>query len=63
MLELKGTFPEDAVALGIEPHVVELQDGLSATVEEAMPRLLGEILAQLRTWGHEVPHPAGSACA
>lgn len=53
--ELKGTFPEEAVALGVEPEVVELHDGLSASVEGALPRLLEEVWAQLRSWGHQVP--------
>lgn len=63
VLELKGSFPEEAVALGIEPDVVELQDGLSPTVEKAMPELLDEILAQLRAWGHAVPDSVVSARA
>lgn len=59
--ELKGTFPPMAVALGVEPEVVELQDGLSPAVEAALPRLLDQALAQLRAWGHEVPSPGWEA--
>lgn len=53
--ELRGTFPAKAVALGIQPDVVELQDGLSPTVSAAIPELLDGVMAQLRAWGHPVP--------
>ena len=52
--ELKGTFPEEAVALGVEPAVVELQEGLSPEVEGALPLLIHQALEQLRAWGHDV---------
>jgi len=55
--ELKGTFPSAAVALGVEPQVVELQDGLSPAVEAALPRLLSAAVEQLRAWGHPVAEP------
>lgn len=57
LAELKGTFPRLAVALGVEPGVVELQDGLSPEVERALPGLLEAAVAQLRAWGHEVGEP------
>lgn len=53
--ELRGTFPDQAVALGLEPAVVELRDGLSDTIEAAVPALLAAILTQLAEWGHETP--------
>lgn len=52
--ELKGTFPLAAVALGVEPDVVEMQDGLSAAVEGALPELMAAVVAQLASWGHAV---------
>jgi hydrogenase maturation protease len=52
--ELRGTFPAEAVALGVEPEVVELQEGFSASVERAMPVLLSAAVDQLRAWGHDV---------
>ena len=54
VLELKGTFPPTAVALGVEPGVVEMQDGLSPAVEGALPELVHAAVAQLRSWGHDV---------
>ena len=60
--ELRGTFPTEAVVLGVQPDVVELQEGLSSVVSEALPDLLDAVMAQLRAWGHEVP-PEGGARA
>jgi hydrogenase maturation protease len=61
VLELKGTFPPAAVALGVEPEVVEMQDGLSPAVEDALPELVRAAVAQLRSWGHDVAEAAGGA--
>ena len=52
--ELRGTFPAEAVALGVEPEVVELQEGFSPSVERAIPVLLEAAVEQLRAWGHDV---------
>jgi hydrogenase maturation protease len=52
--ELRGTFPAEAVALGIEPDRVELHDGLSEAVQRALPDLLTAVVEQLRVWGHPV---------
>jgi hydrogenase maturation protease len=52
LAELRGTFPEDAVALGIEPEVVELHDGLSETVKATVPELIEAVRDQLEAWGH-----------
>jgi hydrogenase maturation protease len=57
--ELKGTFPSTVVALGVEPEVVELRDGLSPTVVRALPELLDAALAQLRSWGHDLGGAGG----
>jgi hydrogenase maturation protease len=59
--ELRGRFPSVAVALGVEPEVVELRDGLSPAVARALPRLLDAALLQLRAWGHDVGHPRWEA--
>jgi hydrogenase maturation protease len=50
--ELRGNFPSEAIAMGIEPARIELMDGLSPTVEQSVPTLIEAIEAQLRTWGH-----------
>ena len=62
LAELRGTLPAEAVALGIEPDVVELRDGLSPAVEAAIPGLIRAVRAQLEAWGHELaPRQAGEA--
>jgi hydrogenase maturation protease len=59
LLELRGTFPEDAVAMGIEPARVELGEGLSPVVAGAVPALIDAATEQLRCWGHRLtPVPA-----
>lgn len=55
--ELRGTFPPEAVALGVEPETVELRAGLSPVVERALPKLLDAAVTQLRAWGHDVVQP------
>jgi hydrogenase maturation protease len=52
LAELRGTFPAEAVALGIEPDRVELHDGLSPKVLASVPELIEAVRAQLTTWGH-----------
>jgi hydrogenase maturation protease len=54
LAELRGTLPEEVIALGIEPAEVELHDGLSVSVEASVPKLMEEAIAQLRSWGHEL---------
>jgi hydrogenase maturation protease len=50
--ELRGTFPEEAVAIGIEPQIVQSYVPLSAKVREQVPALLEAVEEQLREWGH-----------
>jgi hydrogenase maturation protease len=50
--ELRSTFPPEAVALGIEPAVIELNDTLSEPVERTVPELVAAIESQLEAWGH-----------
>jgi hydrogenase maturation protease len=52
--ELRGTYPPEAVALGIEPERIEPYTELSEAVREAMPALEEAIVRQLREWGHEL---------
>ena len=61
LLELRGTFPEHAVALGIEPAAVVLGEGLSPLVAATVPSLIDAVSEQLRRWGHRlVPMPVAS---
>lgn len=60
LAELRGTFPDQAVALGVEPAMIELREGLSPAVESALPKLLRAAVAQLEAWGHELESKEGA---
>lgn len=50
--ELRGTFPPEAVALGIEPEQIEAYEPISESVRNAVPELMEAVEAQLLHWGH-----------
>lgn len=52
--ELRGHFPPEAVAIGIEPEIVQSYVPLSGTVRETVPALIEAVEEQLRAWGHEL---------
>jgi len=54
LAELRGSFPDEAVALGVEPAEVALRDGLSSVVEAAVPALVEAVRTQLEAWGHDL---------
>ncbi|MDX1393529.1 MAG: HyaD/HybD family hydrogenase maturation endopeptidase [Gemmatimonadota bacterium] len=61
LAELRGTFPPEAVALGIEPARVEAYEGLSPPVRKTVPALLEAVERQLEAWGHQLrPLPPAS---
>lgn len=55
LAELRGTLPEETVAVGIQPAQIELSLELSPVVAATVPALLGEIAARLAQWGYVVP--------
>ncbi len=63
LAELRGTFPVEAVALGIEPARVEVYEGLSDPVQATVPALVEAVERQLAEWGHALAarEPAGRA--
>lgn len=63
LMELRGTFPDRAVAVGVQPGRVELHDGLSPAVEEALPAAVRAVEEQLCAWGHTRPVPRVAAGA
>jgi hydrogenase maturation protease len=56
--ELRGTLPQETVAIGVEPKSVEMGLELTAEVEEAIETVVETIVARLRAWGHRC-QPAG----
>lgn len=61
--ELRGTFPREAVALGIEPEQVQAYEPISDSVRAAVPQLVEAVEAQLRAWGHALEPASGEAAA
>ncbi len=59
LAELRGTVPATIVALGAEPELVDLRDGLSPSIDAVVDELARRAVAQLMAWGHELtPRPA-----
>jgi hydrogenase maturation protease len=62
--ELRGSFPREAVVLGIEPAQVDAYLEISPEVIATVPLLIEAVERQLQAWGHElVPRTAASAGA
>lgn len=51
--ELRGTLPDELVALGIEPRRVSLGTELSEECEESIDLLVAAAVDRLMRWGHE----------
>lgn len=54
LAELRGTFPSETVALGIEPARVDVYEGLSEPVQATVPALIEAVERQLSAWGYEL---------
>lgn len=50
--EWRGRLPAEVVAIGVQPHVVELSTELSPAVARQMDVLVRAVVAQLERWGH-----------
>jgi hydrogenase maturation protease len=62
--ELRGTFPGEAVVLGIEPAQIEAYMEISPEVIATIPFLIEAVERQLEAWGHELlPRSASHARA
>lgn len=60
LAELRGTLPEETVAIGIQPEQIALSLELSPVVAKTLPSLLADVVARLARWGHVAmsPEPA-----
>ena len=54
LAQLRGSYPEEIVIIGIEPETLEMQATLSETVRRKIPLLLSEVINQLKELGVEV---------
>lgn len=58
---LRGTLPEQSVAMGLEPQRVELGCELSPLLATELAGLVDRILLQLSAWGHLARPRSGGA--
>lgn len=49
---LRGTFPQSAVAVGVQPETLATQVALSKTVAARVDDVVAAAIAQLEAWGH-----------
>lgn len=52
LAELRGTLPEEVVALGLQPESVEMRISLSPRVAGGLDVLVDRVLERLRGWGY-----------
>ena len=53
LAELRGTLPEEIVAIGAEPGEVVLSTALTAPLTDAVEPVVLAVVARLARWGHE----------
>ncbi|HIJ80445.1 MAG TPA: HyaD/HybD family hydrogenase maturation endopeptidase [Desulfuromonadales bacterium] len=49
--ELMGHTPRDMVLIGVQPECIEMEIGLSPSVEAQLDTLVDNVLAELARWG------------
>ena len=52
LAEFRGTLPQDTVAIGLQPALVEMGIGLSPLIRTKMDVLLARVVERLEAWGH-----------
>jgi len=50
--QLRGTLPDDTVAIGIEPDRIEMGTALSPVVEAGLGEMVDRAVRRLGGWGH-----------
>lgn len=63
LAELRGHFPTDAVALGIQPEQVDWGEDLSPCVQAGFGELLRRVVQRLEAWGYHAERKAVAARA
>lgn len=59
---LRGTLPEETVAMGIQPGTVEMATGLSPEAEAALDALVERVVERLAAWGFAMRRRGAAAC-
>ena len=63
LAELRGTLPDEVVALGVQPERLELATGLSAPLAGRVGEIAALAAARLERWGHRCPRTGGAVPA
>jgi len=62
ILALRDLMPEDFIAVGIEPAVVEMGTALSPVAEAALPAMVDQVIVALEARGHRCQRAIESTC-
>ena len=63
LAELRGTMPDEMVAIGLQPHSVEMRASLSPAAASGLRSVVGAVLERLNEWGYvstEAGTPTGA---
>ena len=63
LAELRGTLPEETVAIGLQPAAVELSNELRDALRFRMDELVTVAVGQLEQWGHSCRPTSATAHA
>lgn len=58
LAELRGTLPDEAIAIGLQPAAIEMSTELSDAVERGLDDLVVDVVGVLRAWGHHCKRKA-----
>lgn len=61
LAQLRGSLPIELVAIGIEPELVDVRDGLSPSVATQIDRVVALAVDRLDAWGVRITIGAGVA--
>lgn len=62
LAELRGTLPQDTVAIGLQPAAVTLSAELSDVVRLRLDELVSAVTRQLAAWGHPCEPSLAFSC-
>jgi hydrogenase maturation protease len=54
LAELRGTLPEELVAIGLQPGSVEMRFSLSPVLASRLDDVVARVIRRLEAWGYEV---------
>ena len=63
LAELRGTLPEELVAVGLQPDSVEMRTSLSPVLESRLGDLVARVIERLERWGYVATEVEGDAFA